>query len=152
MLEFKLGCYIFSRGSLEVFVGLYQRLISQELKSTFARDDVGSDSGTVEDVYRGSYYGTRNGWRRGVDPKNFWRQLRLPWPFTGHDGCYLLHVFPKVCSFYRIRGRDGNRRLPCAEIVWGVSKIFEKIILELERELQRLNFFFLWSLWFRKGF
>jgi len=54
-------------------------------------------------------------------------------------------------GFYRIRGGDGNRRLPCARIVRGVSEVFKKIILELERKLRRLNFF-LWSLWFRKGF
>ena len=44
----------FSRGSLECFVGLNQWLISKMANCAFARDDVGSDSGTIEGVYQGS--------------------------------------------------------------------------------------------------
>jgi hypothetical protein len=51
----------FSRGSLEGFVGLNQRLISQMAKCAFARDDVCPDSGTIEGVYLGSFYGARKG-------------------------------------------------------------------------------------------
>ena len=51
----------FSKGSLEGFVGLNQRLISQMAKCAFARDDVSADSGTIEGVYLGSLYGARKG-------------------------------------------------------------------------------------------
>ena len=46
---------------MEGFVSLNQRLISQELEHAFTRDYVGSDSGTIKNVYRGSPYIARNG-------------------------------------------------------------------------------------------
>ena len=49
----------FSKGSLEGFVGLNQRLISQMAKCAFARDDVSADSGTIEGVYLDSLFGAR---------------------------------------------------------------------------------------------
>ena len=65
-------CFLdFSGGSLEGFVGLNQWLISQMAKCTFARDDVGSDSGTIKGIYLGSFYGARKGLRRGADPEYF---------------------------------------------------------------------------------
>ena len=51
----------FSKGSLEGFVGLNQRLISQIANCAFARDDVSADSGTIEGVYLGYPYGARKG-------------------------------------------------------------------------------------------
>jgi hypothetical protein len=51
----------FSRRSLEGFVGLNQRLISQMAKCAFARDDVSPDNVTIEGVYLCSYYGAMKG-------------------------------------------------------------------------------------------
>ena len=42
----------------------------------------------------------------------------------------------------------GCRRSPITKVIRGVSKVFIRIILELERELRRLNFFFLRCSWF----
>jgi len=50
----------FSRRSPEGFVGTKQWHISSKVECTFLRDNIGSDSGTIEGVYRGSSYDARN--------------------------------------------------------------------------------------------
>ena len=45
----------------------------------------------------------------------------------------------------------GCRRSPITKVIWGVSKVFIRIILELERKLRMLNFFLVWCSWFGRG-
>jgi len=123
---------VFSRGNLEGFVGLNQRRVPQKVECAFAWDDVGSDSRTIEDVYLVFPYGAKNGWRRRANPKNFWWQPQLSWPVTAHNGRQLLNIFPTESSFYRVCRSNGNRQLPLAKIIRGVSDIFKMIILEFE--------------------
>ena len=137
----------FPRGSLEGFVSLNQCYISQKAECKFARDDVGSDSRTIEDVYRGSSYvqGIVEGGemiRRISDGSSsfLYHSLHIK----------LLHILSTEGSFYRIYERNRNRWFPLVGIFRGLSKIFKKIILKFEREFRRLNFFILQSSWFRR--
>ena len=77
---------------------------------------------------------------RAIEGRGRWAKLNclggvshFLWPFFVHGFC----------------GRiKGCRRSPITKEIWGVSKVFTRIILELERELRRLNFFFLRCSWF----
>ena len=90
----------------------------------------------MKGFYGSSSYWTRNGRRGWANSKCFRRAFHSLQPF-------LVHGFS--------RRRKGCRRSPITKVTRGVCKDFIKIILELAREFQRLNFFFLRCSWFGKG-
>ena len=85
------------------------------------------------------------------------------WRISGDNSSYLDHLlFIMAVNFLTFSlwkaasigfcDSNENQLFPLEEIIWDVFKIFKKIILELERELQRLNIFFLRNLCFGRRF
>jgi len=60
---------------------LNQQLISQELERTFTGDDVGSDSGTIENVYQGV----------GVYQCHRWGTVMMPADANGGGRYFMNH-------------------------------------------------------------
>jgi len=105
------------------------------------RHDASLGSGVVKGFHGNSPYWTTNGCGRWANSNCFGITSPFLRPFLVHG--LLKKIF--------VRKRWGCHRSPLTQVIRGVSKVFIRTILVWGRELQRLNFFFLWCSWFGRG-
>jgi hypothetical protein len=61
----------------------------------------------------------------------FRRKLSLVYPFATHDNSQFINGFPKKFFVQGIARNDRDWWPPLACVIQGISKIFEKIVLEI---------------------
>jgi hypothetical protein len=97
----------------------------------------------MKGFYGISLHVTRDSCGSWANPNCFGGTLHLLTPI--HYGCMVENFIEGLIRIQRCR------ILLMPKMIWGVSNVSRRIILESGRELWRLNFFFLWCSWFRRG-